>query len=61
LVLLGYVYFLLERMRKTIELDARAGWKRKVRTRIWLRNRLAWLSKLNGTLADDIEHMRRDV
>jgi hypothetical protein len=61
LVLLGYVYFLLERMRKTIELDASAGWKRKLRTRVWLRSRFAWLSRLNGKLADDLEHMRQKV
>lgn len=41
--------------------SARLADKRQLRTCLWIRNRLAWLSTLNGTPADDADHMRRNV
>jgi len=60
-VLLGYLYFVLERMRATRQLSNGAGPKRKLRTRIWLRNRLTWLGDLRGDLEADVAHMRQRV
>jgi hypothetical protein len=60
-VLLGYLYFLLQRMRATHELSRSAGPKRKVLARIWLRGRLAWLGSLRGDLEADVAHLKKKV
>jgi hypothetical protein len=59
--LLGYLYFLLERMQKSAELASGSGIRRRVELRVWLRNRFAWLSRLTGDLEADAQCMRNNV
>jgi hypothetical protein len=59
--LLGYVYFLLDRMQKSARLAQNAGLARRLRTRVWLHNRLGWLARLSGDLNKDADHMLRNI
>jgi hypothetical protein len=59
--LLGYLYFLLDRMRKSAQLMSTSGPRRRVELRVWLRNRLAWISRLTGDLNADADRMRSSV
>ncbi len=59
--LLAYLYFLLERMRKSAQLASSSGLRRRIELRVWLRNRLAWLSRLTGDLDADAERMRTNL
>jgi hypothetical protein len=59
--LLGYLYFLLERMRKSARLASRSGPRRRVELSVWLRNRRGWLSRLTGDLDADARRMRSEV
>jgi hypothetical protein len=59
--LLGYLYFLLDKMRKSARQASRAGLRRKLELKVWLRNRLAWMSKLSGDLEVDAQFMRTSV
>ena len=55
--LLGYVHYLLERIPKAQS----GGWRRRLRSAIWIRNRLRWLARLSGDLRADARQMRTDV
>ena len=58
LALLGYLYFLLGSIIKFSGRAPSSGWKRRLRTSIWIDNRLRWLDRLTGDLTSDTEHMR---
>ena len=59
--LLGYVYFLLDRMRSSAQSASGSRLRRRARTQVWLRSRFGWLATLTGDLYTDAVHIKCNV